>query len=751
MANLLTRLLRGEDITRGMTVDQYLKQLVESRLGSGYFAPMPEWGVRGQPVERPQPSFEAYAREIYAAHPVIFGLMEARRQVFSEARFCWRAVTNGNPGDVLPIRDGLELLERPWPGAQTGTLLSRMRQDADLGGTAFVVREDSRDGSRLRRLRPDWVHIILSGNPWEDLDVEFLGIAYAPNGPTNEPVRTYLPDQVAMWAPIPDPLAQFRGMSWLTPVIRELQADQAATDHRLSTLQKGAWLGPIVVAPQGTTLEQFKKFVEAADARHAGPNNAGRMVFLAPGSDIKTVAQSLRELDLKNITGAVETRLAVAARVPAVIAQISEGLQGSSLNTGNYQAAKRQWIDGSLRPDWRSLCEALSTIVTPPDLSGLNLPEGTEAQLWILESDIALLNQDRLDAANVRQTNASTINTLITAGFEPDSIVEAVREDDLSRLKHTGLTSVQLNPPGMALGQTSETSEGEEGPDVEGEDLYQRTLQQLRGEFGGEAQRSAWVERASDHWRFQPRAPKGTDKGGQWISGSILGDIVDALQRWDEMYRRSSGDPLHTVGLGLDDVDEVDGSFTLDDPKGVLDDLPPARRERIGRSLFTYATSTTSLSLNDALRQGRDLPPYLREMVEDLDTATEVSKLDNHAVVYRGIRDPRQVFGDAWNDEDVTGLTWTEAGYLSTSADQRMADWFAGVDEVTSEEERAGRAVVMTIVAPRGTGAIRLSEQDTGQAELLLERGLTLRVVRDEGVDSSGVRRLDVEVVGAQP
>lgn len=748
--NLLKRLRRGEDIWRGLTVNQYLAQLVESRLAGYYTAPMPQFGVSGRPVERIQPSFDAYAREIYAAHPVIFGLMEARRSVFSEARFCWRSVRNGNPGDVLPINDGLELLERPWEGAQTGTLISRMRQDSDLGGTAFVVREEATATrpARLRRLRPDWVHIVLSGNPWEDLEVDFLGIAYAPNGPDNQPVRTYLPDEVAVWAPIPDPLAQFRGMSWLTPVVRELQADTAATDHRMSTLKQGAWLGPIVTAPQGTTLEQFKKFVEAADSAHAGPNNAGKMVFLAPGSEIKTVAQSLKDLDMKSISGMAETRIAVASRVPAVIAQISEGLQGSSLNSGNYTAAKRQWIDGSLRPDWRSLCEALSNIIPSPDLSGLDLEPGTEAQLWILESDIALLHQDRLEAAEVRQANATTINTLVTAGFDPKSIVEAVRDDDLSRLKHTGLTSVQLTPPG-------EGGEGEgfgESPDPEGEDEYQRALEELRGQAGSaDAQRSRrWVSRASDHWRFQPRVPRGDERGGQWIAGPNLGDLVEALQRWTEMYRRSSGDPLGTVDLGLSDVDEVDSSFTLDDPGGVLDDLEPSRRDRIGQSLFTYATSTTSQLLNDALRQGSELPPWLRAMVEDLDAATEASELSNHAELYRGIRDPRRVFGEAWNDDDVTGLAWTEDAFLSTSADERIASWFAGDDQVTSDEERAGNAVVMTIVAPRGTGAVRLSESGTGQAELLLQRGLTLRVVRDDGVDSSGIRRLDVEVVSVR-
>jgi hypothetical protein len=50
----------------------------------------------------------------------------------------------------------------------------------------------------------------------------------------------------------------------------------------------------------------------------------------------------------------------------------------------------------------------------------------------------------------VNSQDAGTINTLISAGFNPDDAVDAVTAGDLSRLrgKHTGLVSVQLQEPG---------------------------------------------------------------------------------------------------------------------------------------------------------------------------------------------------------------------------------------------------------------------------------------------------------------
>jgi len=479
--NLLTKLFRrSDDVARSLTISQYIQQVVNGYV-QGYMAPYVSYSVDGRPVERQAQDYQALIEQAYVANPIIFGLMQRRANVFSEARFCWRAVKNGNPGDILPINDGLELLEKPWPGATTGTLLTRMIQHADAGGTAYVVNE----GDRLRILRPDWVQIVLSGDPQVDPRVDMLGIVYAPNGPDNANAIPFLTDEFALWAPIPDPLALFRGMSWLSPVLRELAGDKAATEHKVKHLERGATLGPIVSAPPGISVEQFKRFIEAAESAHAGPANAGKFVFLAAGSEIKTIASTLQQLDLKALTGAGETRMAVAAGVPAVIAGISEGLQGSSLNAGNYNAAKRAWIDGGLRPLWRSACAALSNIIPPPDLSKLDLEEGTTAELWILEGDIALLSEDRQDAAQIRQANATTINTLVTAGFEPDSIVVAVRDDDLSALKHTGMTSVQLTPPGMGaagLGTPSATTPGATATagDTEGETDYQAALEELR-------------------------------------------------------------------------------------------------------------------------------------------------------------------------------------------------------------------------------------------------------------------------------
>src|SRR5262249_6629919 len=130
------------------------------------------------------------------------------------------------------------------------------------------------------------------------------------------------------------------------------------------------------------------------------------------------------------------TRIAAAARVHPVILGFAEGLQGSALNAGNYQSARRMFADGTLRPLWRNAAGSLAPLI--------NVPGG--AELSYDDRDIAFLKEDLKDTAQVQSAQAAAMRQLIDAGYEPDSVRDAVDADDWSRLVHTGLYSVQLQP-----------------------------------------------------------------------------------------------------------------------------------------------------------------------------------------------------------------------------------------------------------------------------------------------------------------
>jgi phage portal protein BeeE len=418
------------------------------------YAGVPGW--TGNRTEGLESSFPGMAQGAYKRNGVVFACMRTRLSVFSEARFQFRRMRNGRPGDLFGDQS-LALLEQPWPNGTTGDLLTRMLQDADLAGNSYWT---VRNGN-LRRMRPDWVSIVMGSrnDPQvgpDDLDAELVGYAYWPGGFGNkqkEPVYL-LPDEVSHFAPVPDPLAHYRGISWLTPIIREVESDSAATVHKLAFFQNGATLQTIV-SFKDMKQEVFEKFVKQMDLAHKGAQNAYKTLYLGGGADATVVGADLRQLDFKATQGAGETRIAAAAGVPAAIVGLSEGLQGSSLNAGNLNQLKRLFAETTMSTLWRNAAGSLATLVPPPKNPRTGV---VDAELAIDARDIPFLQDDRKDRADIQREQSATIVALINGGYEPDSVTAAVAAEDWSLLVHTGLVSVQLQPPGVTFGSAGALS-----------------------------------------------------------------------------------------------------------------------------------------------------------------------------------------------------------------------------------------------------------------------------------------------------
>ncbi len=415
--------------------------------GSGRFDQGPFWSrpeLLSTPIvgdkEAISESFEGYVQAAYKANGIVFACIGARARLFSEARFQYQRFNKGRPGDLYGDTS-LSLLENPWPNGTTGELLFRMEQDSSLAGNFFATIAG--DGKRIRRLRPDWV-TILTGSPSDDpfdIEAEVIGYIYQPRGQGQHRAPVLLTtDRVVHYSPIPDPEAQWRGMSWITPVVREIQADSAATKHKLKFFENGTTSNFVVTYDASLSRTQFLEYVEAYKKAHEGVDNAYKTIHLGGGADVTTVGADLKQLDFKATQGAGETRIAAASGAGAVVAMLSEGMQGSSLNSGNYNAAKRQFADMTLRPLWRSASAALSKFAPP----------ASGSRLWYDVRDIAFLQQDQKDASEIQANKAQTIRTLTDGGFEPGSVIAAVEAEDFTLLTHTGKLSVQLQEPGAA-------------------------------------------------------------------------------------------------------------------------------------------------------------------------------------------------------------------------------------------------------------------------------------------------------------
>jgi phage portal protein BeeE len=406
--------------------------------------------------EKIEPDFEGYIQGAYKANGIVFAAIAARQRVYSQARFAWREFRRGVPGDLFSTPE-LDLLHYPWPNGTTGELLSRMEVTASLAGNYYATVADDQGrigraamGSESRRIvhmRPDWTTIVIdapSGNP-NALDARVVGYLYEPppvgGGVPRAPAVTLLPSEVCHYSPIPDPAAKFRGMSWLTPILEEVRADKLSTVHKTRVFQNGAMPALAMVFDKEVEEEAFKRFVAMFKAEHQGVDKAGKTLFVAGGADPRPLSVDFRGLEFSTTQGAGEIRIAMAAGVPAAILQIAKGLEGSSLNAGNYTASKRSFAEMTLADLWSKTAASLSTLVTPPR-------QGPE--LWFDDRNIPFLQENADDRADIRVKNAQALRTLVDGGFTADAAVEFVQTNDLARLlgQHSGLLPVQLQPPG---------------------------------------------------------------------------------------------------------------------------------------------------------------------------------------------------------------------------------------------------------------------------------------------------------------
>jgi phage portal protein BeeE len=419
----------------GMSLDDVLQVWSAGQLGT-----LLQQTMRAD-EEQFESNFEGLVRGAFLRNSVVFACLALRARLFSEVRFAFQQLRNGRPGNLFGMQS-LRILEHPEPGITTADMLKVQLLDADLAGDAFLADGPS---TTLRRLRPDWT-IIAYGSKRDlgtwDPDANVIGYGHRPGGLySGEDLLTYGPNEVSHFVTNRDPLARNRGVSLLTAGIREIQGDTAATAHKLQFFRNGATVNMIVAFPPDMTKETADEWIELYEQGHRGVLNAYRTLYLGGGPTATPVGSTMEQMTFTELQGKAETRIAALTGMHPVIAALSEGLSGSSLNAGNFAQAARNVADTTLRPLWRDMAGSLEVLVPPPPGS----------RLWYDERDIAFLREDVKDKAEVISKEITAIGQAIKDGFEPQSAVDAVTSGDYSQLVHTGLVSVQLQPPGASL------------------------------------------------------------------------------------------------------------------------------------------------------------------------------------------------------------------------------------------------------------------------------------------------------------
>jgi hypothetical protein len=378
------------------------------------------------------PQFAAWAQKAHASNSVVFSAFLIRMMLFSEARLCWQALDDKH----LFGNTDLSLFEHPWgPDSITGDLLARMEQDAGIAGQAYIWAPPEED--RLVRLRPDWTTII------SELVHASRGGHYRrkigywtepPKGVTGQGEGQFYPAaEVCHWAPIPDPAADFRGMSWLTPAVRDVAGDDGLSQYKIKYLENSA--SPNLLIKYAAKLQDatVDKIRERMAARHGGVDNAFKTLVLDQGADVTVIGNSLAQMDFSNVAAAGSERILAASMVPGVLVGL-EPLRGAGKG---YQESMHKLADLWARPQWRSACGALGQLV--------NVPAGN--RLWFDTADIAALQDGALQRGQTALVNMQAVLTGRQAGYTRESITKAVNAGDITKLVPDPAAAPPANQP----------------------------------------------------------------------------------------------------------------------------------------------------------------------------------------------------------------------------------------------------------------------------------------------------------------
>jgi hypothetical protein len=354
-------------------------------------------------------------------------------QVFSQVRFQWTRFQGSQPGDLFGSSE-LSVLEQPWPGGTTADLLARMEWNASAAGNAYVRRK----GSSLHRLNPqlgDHRAGVAGGRRQPGLRSGHDGRRL----PVRAPGRQgpfFQPSQVATTRRCPTRTGTSWACRWITPVLRDLQGDQMATEHKYKFFENGATPNMAIRFDPQVSMANVKAFIELFEEDHRGVANAFKTLYLGGGGDPVHGRLDLQGHGLRRDPGPGGIPAGERGRCPPVLGGVLRGHAGFDAERGQLRLRPAPVLR---RHDGAPVGERL--LVAAADHDGAEGREPLVRQPDPVHAGGREGPGHRPVAGGVHDRRADP------GRLHPDSVVAAVRNNDWGLLKHSGLTSVQLVPP----------------------------------------------------------------------------------------------------------------------------------------------------------------------------------------------------------------------------------------------------------------------------------------------------------------
>ena len=419
--------------------DRYsLRQGFWEGMASGAAVYMGSYGDPGH--EKALANLVGQARDAYQSNGAVFAVSLIRLALFSDARFVFQSLVDKH---TYGSQD-LAILEEPWPNCTTGELLARMEQDLTVAGNAYLWKAED---DLLVQMPPDEVTIIseefrgarghyrrVVGYDWDPSPVQNV----APGTDNrSEQAQTLPVEEVAHWSPIADPRAKFRGMSWLTPIMREIGADTAMTSYKIAYLENMAAPNLLLKYQQKLRQDTVDAIAQRMHAKYGG-SQAFRTFVLDQGADATVLDNSFDRMGFADTQEAGAIRICMASGVDPILL----GLGGARAAV-SYEQAMRRLGDVTLRHLWRTASAALQKLVPGVPPAGV--------RLWYDTSDIAALRASETERGQTSQVQAAALLTIVQAGYTRESAKAFLASGDVNQLEPEPLAP----PPGISGRETT--------------------------------------------------------------------------------------------------------------------------------------------------------------------------------------------------------------------------------------------------------------------------------------------------------
>lgn len=239
----------------------------------------------------------------------------------------------------------------------------------------------------------------------------------------------------------PDPLNPFLGSGPVSSIMNNIRQQDYATQYQANLFVSGATPGGVLTVPQGIKLQdwEFDELIDRWRENHQGVARAGRVGVLENGIQWTPAGQSNKDLEYGNLRLANRDEIREAWRMHKSMLGTVE-----DVNRANAQTAEESFSAWHqlTRLDRRK--DTLNCKLLP-----MFYPVGSDIPVEFDYDDPSPVNQEA--ANNELLVKAQAAQALITAGFEPHDVLEAIGLPDMDVVETA--TQQQALPPGWVPGQ----------------------------------------------------------------------------------------------------------------------------------------------------------------------------------------------------------------------------------------------------------------------------------------------------------